>query len=202
MQKKLKCLFSSVVFIVLLVNSLNSSAQENNKMDQSAPKNNRWFFGGSLGMQFGSGFDIYTGSYSGTVIQLAPQVGYKFTEKLVGGIGITYEYLGYKNAGLSTNIYGGSIFGRYYFTESLFAHAEYEVLSIEPFYTYYNSVRQAYEIAKEKRTNVESILVGGGYRQPLSDKVSLNIMILWNLNDSYLSPYTNPVIRGGINIGI
>lgn len=177
----MKKLISFLLFLFIII---NLTAQNLPEKEIKAPWTKKIFFGGDLGLQFGNT----------TFINVSPIVGYKFTEKIVGGIGITYQYLNYKDADYSTNIYGGSLFGRYYITESLFAHAEYQVLSFEP-YNYYT-------FSKAVRTNIESYLIGGGYKQAVSGNISFNIMVLWNLSNSIYSPYTNPVIRAGFDIGL
>ena len=130
----------------------------------------RVFFGGGLGLQFGTL----------TLIDVSPVIGYRVTERFEAGLGFTYKYYKYKdyyvdlNTGtsydLKSNILGGSVFGRYHITESIFAHAEYETLNYryEDYYSYGGS------ILSDKRTAViNSIFIGGGYRQPISERVIL-----------------------------
>jgi hypothetical protein len=181
----MKKLVSILLFILIFTNLY---AQDSLKGDRKPAFMDRIFFGGDLGLQFGT----YT------FINVSPVIGYKFTEKVVGGFGITYQYLSYSDVNLSTNIYGGSLFGRYYILENLFAHAEYQLLNLEPFYVNYSTGN----IYKGSRMNVESYLVGGGYRQPISGNASFNILVLWNLSNSIYSPYSNPIIRAGFNIGL
>ena len=139
-----------------------------------------FFTGGSLGMQFGTS----------TFIDISPQLGYFATKKFAIGVGATYQYMSYN---VSTNIYGGRLFARYYLFPRIFAHAEYEMLNLEKFdYAYVGS----------PRVNVESFLVGGGYREQMGDRLSFNIMLLYNLTESPYSPSSNPVIRMGVDIGI
>jgi hypothetical protein len=149
------------------------------------PFKDRIYFGGNLGLQFGTQ----------TYIDISPLVGYKITEKLSAGIGATYIYYSYKDRYFSykTNIYGGRIFGRYFFTDNLFAHTEVELINMELF----DNVRYDYY-----RKNILSPLVGGGYIQRFSENSGVYIMLLLNLNDSAESPYSNPIIRIGFNIGL
>lgn len=141
----------------------------------------RLYFGGNIGLQFGSV----------TFIDVSPLVGYKVTEDFSIGAGITYIYIKYNYFNsYSTDIYGGRIFSRYYFLENLFAHAEVEQLSGQ------------WDYFTNRRFFVTSVLAGAGYRQPISDRASMNLLVLWNFNESIYSPYTNPVIRGGITIGL
>jgi hypothetical protein len=144
------------------------------------------FFGGTFGLQFGTQ----------TYVELAPIIGYNFNSRLSGGLGLKYIYYkindGYYN--YSSNLYGGGPFLRYILFEGLFAHAEYEVLNMEvpepPNYIYYT------------RQNITSIFLGGGYRQMIGERSSMDFLILYNINHSLYSPYTNPIFRIGFGFGI
>ena len=155
-----------------------------------SPLMDRLFFGGSLGLQFGSA----------TYIDVSPMIGYKLTEKFHIGTGFTYIYYKYKdsyyNYSYETSIYGGRVFGRYYILENLFAHTEIEMLNMEvPAYDistgYYDYVRD----------NITSVMVGGGYAQSLGGTAALYIMVLWNLTEEQYSPYSNPIFRIGFSAG-
>ncbi|MBI4947048.1 MAG: hypothetical protein HY840_11685 [Bacteroidetes bacterium] len=137
--------------------------------------------GGGLGLQFGTF----------TLINIAPDIGYKLTDKFSAGIGIRYIYLG-DNTVVPTykmNVYGASVFSRYLITDFLFAHAEYETLNGP--WSYYN----------DRRSFLTNMWVGGGLRQHAGN-ASMNIMALWNLNDTPNNPFPNPQIRVGIGIGL
>jgi hypothetical protein len=144
----------------------------------------RVFVGGNIGFQFGTV----------TFAEVSPLIGYRFTDKISAGIGATYQYYKYKDPTyqLETNVYGGRVFARYFFTDYLFAHAEYEHLNLE-----------AYNSRPKKRVDVESLLVGGGYFQRISDSNSgIYIMLLYNLTESIYTPYSNPIVRIGVNLGL
>ena len=145
------------------------------------------YFGGSFGVQFGSQ----------TYIELAPIVGYKFTQRFSAGLGLKYIYYkfndNYSNYNYTSNIYGGGPFARFTVFDGLFLHAEYEILNLEIPDSYYQ---------KYTRQNVTSVFLGGGYRQMIGDRSSLDFLFLYNINESSYSPYVNPVIRIGFGIGI
>ncbi len=150
------------------------------------PKPRFWdnvFIGGGLGAQFGSK----------TAINISPLIGYKFTEKITAGVGAIYQYFHYREIGynLETNIFGGNVFGRYFFTKNLFGHAEIEYLNLEAF-DYYPT----------RRVDVESFLAGGGYIQRFGQNSGIILMVLYNFTPSYYTPYNNPIIRIGLNIGL
>ena len=132
-----------------------------------------------MGLQFGNP----------TVIDISPILGYRITPKVSAGVGFTYEYFNYPTYNFSTDIYGGNVFGRYTFYKGFFAQGEVEYLNL-----------QAYDLL-DKRVDVESVLVGGGYINRFSPHAAFVAMILYNLTPTYYTPYSNPIIRLGINVG-
>ena len=173
----------------------------------------RLVFEGIIGFQFGSI----------TFIEASPIVGYNLTRNFMTGLGFTYQYSEMRNYYLNTqtnetvsrknNIMGIRIFGRYFIPEisdvlqgRLFLQAEYEYLTytlgfkldaggnfIDPF---------GYPYAKgNEKIGVNGVLVGGGLNQNLGKKMFANILVLYNLNHTRETPYSNPVIRVGIGAG-
>lgn len=165
----------------------NSIAQDSTMLRKNPLKKNFWdkvYVGGNVGFQFGTV----------TFAEVSPLIGYQFTEKITAGVGVTYQYYRYKdrNYELKTNVYGGRIFGRYFFTSFLFGHVEYEYLNLEAFDFY----------PQRRRVDVESILVGGGYFQRFGmGNSGIFVMLLYNLTESAYTPYTNPILRIGVNLG-
>ncbi|GAB4446536.1 MAG: hypothetical protein Fur0028_01030 [Bacteroidales bacterium] len=147
-------------------------------------QSSRLFFGGDLGFQFGNT----------TIIDISPLVGYRFTDRISLGTQIKYNYIHLSIYNISTTIYGASVFSRYNVTKAIFAHVEYEWLSLET--KYFNPGIYV----KQDRFSLNNILLGGGYRTPIGERSYLNLMILWNINDSPLSPYQNPIIRMNVEI--
>lgn len=154
----------------------------------------RIFFGGNFGMQFGTI----------TRIEISPLAGYYITPKLAAGVGLRFEYFNDKGyyAPYETTIYGGDIFTRYTIISNLgeglnlglntgiFIQAEYEALSLEKAY-----FEPPY--TENGRFIVHSILVGGGIIQPIGRRSAFLLSVLYNLNESARSPYSNPIIRVG-----
>ncbi len=137
----------------------------------------RAYLMGGLGLNFGNV----------TYVNIAPVLGYRFTKQIHGGFGINYSHYSQNDIKFSTDVYGGNVFGRFFILENLFAHLELEKL--------YLKWSDGY------RYNLENVYVGGGYNQQLSRNAFAGILILYNLNQSPYSPYSNPVIRGGIGFG-
>lgn len=177
-----------ILFVFLFFSWLLFSQNTNNlKFDK-----NKLYTGGNLGVQFGT----YT------VIDISPIIGYYLTEKFAAGLGIIYQYYGYRDKyypslNFNTNIYGTKFFLRYNIFQSIFAHAEYEALSLETEYFDPYNYRH-----NTPRFIVHSMLIGGGYRQPIGEYSSINLMLLYNINETIDSPYKNPIIRMGFDIGL
>jgi hypothetical protein len=183
-------------FIVLLV-SFSLHAQETTdslfvRRKPEEPKQNwmeRFTLGGNFGLSFGNP----------TSVNIAPLIGYRFTDKFIGGGGITYMYsrIKYTNGlKLESNIYGGRGFARYTLIENLAAHVEYEALNVP----YYEIINNGTEI-DERRRWIGNPLVGAAYVMPLGKRASFGITALYNLNYStnkQYSPYSSPwVFRMG-----
>ncbi len=192
-QQFSKYIFATALMFQFSVLSMSSFAQEG--LPMQTPHINphrdgfwdRFYTGGGIGLQFGSQ----------TFVNISPILGYRLTEKFSSGISVTYLYYRYRDFNpaysYSSNTYGGSVFSRYLILENLFAHVEYEVLRME--------VRD--NVSRLLGTkDITSVLVGGGYRQMLGERSSINLMLLYNLNESAYSPYQNPVIRLSFGLGI
>lgn len=148
-----------------------------------APKPNPWFVGGMIGGSFSS---------SGGSFEVSPLVGYKVTEDFHVGSRITYIYSSYNYIGLGrvkSSDYGGSLFGRYRFLKMLFAHAEYEVLSV-------------YWPFDNDRKTINSLFLGGGLYQSMGGRGFATIAVLYNVLETEYSPYSNPMIRIGFGVGL
>ncbi len=176
------------IFILLFTGNIYIFCQDKSNFTF---EKSRLFTGGNLGLQFGT----YT------VIDMSPIVGYYFTNKFSAGVGLIYQYYAFKDNvyplnNFRTNIYGAKTFIRFYIIQSIFAHGEYEALNLETQFFDPSNLRH-----QTPRFFVHSILLGGGYRQAIGDYSSLNLMLLYNINETIDSPYRNPIIRVGFDIG-
>ncbi len=161
-----------------------SNSQSQNQTKDFNTFKERLFFGGTVGAWFGST----------TYVNLSPIIGVKITKNFSMGGGVVYNYFGqtYGGTKYSSTVYGGSAFARYFILENLFAQVGADRLSV-PDYT---------KGIANSRTWVDNILVGGGYRQQFSDRGTFVAMIFYNLNQGPLSPYQNPIVQVGFNIGL
>ncbi|MBM3405682.1 MAG: hypothetical protein FJY10_12440 [Bacteroidetes bacterium] len=170
--------------------------------------------GGNLGFQFGT----VTG------IVVSPDVSIRMIDRLYGGVGFTYQYYRYKNYyynqsngkyfDFTSNVLGGRVFFQYYlsslfdnFLGNIFAHTEYEYLNYSRPYKFDDNGNildpWGNKLLKGKESiDVNSLFVGGGYRQPIGGKVYMSLLVLYNLNETFYSPYSNPIIRIGVGVGL
>ena len=153
-----------------------------------------------------SGFSLgYNSYYAGTaqvsqfVIGASPALGYRITERLAAGPGITYSYSNYsvdngrnKSGGsLRSNNIGIKAFAQFKVIDQFFIHGEYELTRARVLEYDTNNTPTGGKIDRV----IESPLLGAGYRQQFSDRAAADIVLLYNLNDSFDSLYPNPVIR-------
>jgi len=182
-----------LILIGLFFFSIIPLSAQDTTQTYKKPRNNdilsRIDFGGYLGAQFGNV----------TYIEISPLASYRVSEKFHAGLGLTYQYYqdNTYHPTYSSSAYGGSIFARYFIWRDLFAHVEYAPLYITNFIYY-----PPFTIDEGKAPWAHDLLLGGGYRQWIGDRASINLMILWNVNESIYSPYSNPIIRIGFGVGL
>jgi hypothetical protein len=183
-------------FIACLIVIFTTSAYS--QSDNRVPFSERIIFGGGLGLQFGTL----------TFIDISPVIGYKLTPKLEAGIGLTYKYYRYKDFyydqtsnqrfDLKSHMFGGSLYSRYHILENIFTHVEFERLRYN-FDDIYNVGGQI--IRNPTHVYINSLFVGGGLRQRISQNSYFFILALWNLTEQEYTPYNNPVLRMGVLLG-
>lgn len=181
-----------ILIILFFVTSFIASAQfiddeEPEYATDTIPKfTDKLFFGGNLGLMFGS----YT------YVNISPMVGYQVHPSLSVGVGAVYEYIKdtrYQNYSFETTIWGGKIFAQTIVLDYLILYAENNFLSLER--KYYQKT-QKYPETGRYFLNVP--WVGGGVYQK-AGKGGMYFMILFNLNTSMDSPYSDYEFRIGIN---
>ncbi|TGE28703.1 hypothetical protein [Hymenobacter metallicola] len=172
------------------------------------PKPLRRYF---LYSNFGLGYS--SNPYSGGQFSasISPAVGYRVTDKLAVGPGISYAYNNisfpsdYQQFGLprslNLNSVGVKAFLQYIVYKEFFIHAEYEVTKAQSYYIEELSANPLQLRAVTVNRSMRTPLAGVGYRNQLGDRFAADIVVLYNFNDGYdiqgypLSPYGQPVIR-------
>jgi len=183
-------MYSRILFTIGLFTlasfNLFSQAAEGRDVSDLSPRE-RIFFGGFLGLQLGTQ----------TAINISPQAGFLISNRLSAGFGATYQLYHDRFFGQSftTHVYGYSVFGRFHILPRIFAHAEFEQLNLQ-----YRDNRVLDQPGD--RFWETNIFLGAGYRQPLSERVNLNIMLLYNFNEQSQAYYQNPIFRFGVDVAI
>jgi len=204
LRKKLnKISFSMLLTSLLLIVSYSEIYAQEEKEDRfpfdqqetdGTPSiSERLFFGGNIGLQFGS----YT------QIEISPIIGIWLLPRIAVAAGPTYRYFKYQyNA---TDIYGVKSYMEFMVIQDLnrvlpmgvhtgiFFHAEDEWLSLKTSYW------QMPPYEDGDRFSVNTILIGGGLSQQIGRRSSLNFTILWPINESAYALYSNPEIRISFN---
>lgn len=176
----------------MLVGSISSVAQNirvAKPTDYSQEFESKWVTGGDFGLGF---------STNASNITVAPQLGYRFTNKAEAGTRLIYNYFGAKDrfSKYRSHNYGAGIYASYDFFKGILAHAETELLSYKPIYL------TGAGLVQLERMLIHSVFIGGGYRQYFSPKSYSTIYVLFNLNETLDSPYNSPTIRVGFGIGL
>ncbi|MCB0805793.1 MAG: hypothetical protein KDC05_08335 [Bacteroidales bacterium] len=171
--------------------------------------------GGGLGLSFSD--------YS-TLVDVSPVIGYSVSDDFMVGIGLTYKYYRYKDYyrrlsdrelfDYKTNMYGMSVWSRYFLTkseipviENMFLHAEIEPLlfttdyALAPQGEYDDIFGNRYNKQNQQQT-LTGVFLGGGLMQPVGGRSYMYIEALWNFNEDLYSPYSNPRIRIGVSVGL
>ncbi len=155
--------------------------------ETAPPLRERLFYGGNFGLQFGTITDI----------QVSPVIGVWLLPRLAVAAGPDYRF--YKYQSDRTNIYGLKTYTEFVVVKDIgsvlpvgsntgiFLHIEDELLSLES--KIWNPA------ILSNRFSINTILAGGGLSQQIGRRASMNMMILWALNDSGYGVYSNPEIR-------
>jgi hypothetical protein len=181
--------FLIIIMIFIIAISLgNTIYAQNSEREDTPPLRERLFYGGSFGLQLGTITDI----------KVSPEIGLWLLPRVSVAIGPDYRY--YKDRFDKTNIYGGKAYTQFIVIRDLnkflsigsslgiFVHLEDELLSLKS--SFWKILPQ-----QNNRFVVNTVLVGGGLSQQLGKRSSLNLIVLWALNESDYDLYGNPEIR-------
>ena len=150
------------------------------------PAHRNVFFGGTIGLSFGSYFRV----------SVQPLIGYNFSHKFSGGVKLGYEYIkdSRYDPAVTWHNYGASVFGRFRFIPQAYLHAEF---------AYVNYGTKTANLESE-RIWVPFLYLGGGYYQPLSPSTALFVEVLFDVLQDSNSPYEDwqPMISVGVVAGI
>ncbi|MCC5920301.1 MAG: hypothetical protein LAT68_08270 [Cyclobacteriaceae bacterium] len=183
-------IFLFAMSLFLMTNSANTFAQQSDyrPLSREEPEPSlsdlsfwdRVYFGGFGGAAFGTI----------TMIEVAPLMGYMFTERFSAGINPVYMYFSDRRFDFSTSIFGPRFFARQFISPTLFIQGEIE------------SMRRDYFTANNefRRDWVDGAMLGGGINQMIGRRSGISFMVLYNvLHDDFRSPYPSPwILRVGL----
>jgi hypothetical protein len=143
--------------------------------------------GGSFGMQFGS----YT------AVSGSPIFGYYPAKWLLLGVGGTYMFSYIAPLDYSSHAFGATAFAEgLIWKQRIIAHIGYEYINYED--AKYDPT--TLQITGKERKNDHALLIGPGYRQPVTDNINMYLLCLFNIFQTSESFYSNPTIRIGITV--
>lgn len=121
-----------------------------------------------------------------TYVLFAPTVGFIPYKNFNASIGMIYHYTSYSGVygKYSQSIFGGHSFLRYTIGESYFLQVQFDKLR-QP---------DLFSLDPNDKVWVDYLLVGGGFKQSITDKVALTTSIMYNVNPDPLSIYFGPLI--------
>lgn len=178
-----------LLFVLIALFSASAHGQLRSERNSAPPLRERIIIGGNFSLQFG------TYAY----VDLSPTVGIWVLPRISLAAGPSYKYL--KDPFGSTDAYGGKAYTRFVliqdldkliplgFRMSLYAHGEYERMSYRSDYFF-----TAYE---NNRFIQDFVLAGFGISQYVGIRSSVNISVLWVVNESEIQIYDSPEIRIG-----
>lgn len=187
-----------LIFTILCGLLLSAEGQDEMMMDEMPTRKGKFFLIPEFWLSFGSS----------TYIEVAPLLGYHALERLIVGAGPHYAYRSVKVSptnpySYQTHAFGLKGFARFVIITNaeqflpinllsdIFVHAEYEGTSLEQ-----NVYLQPTD---QGRFIYHGIFLGGGFNQRIGMYNSVSFTVLWDVNQSFYSPYSNPIFRVGFN---
>ncbi|RYY22346.1 MAG: hypothetical protein EOO04_15975 [Chitinophagaceae bacterium] len=185
------------MILVLLMFSQAVNAQDDAPVEKRGFDRSRLFGGGSFALNFGNI----------TIINISPQVGYRFSRYLAAGVGVNGQYSsfktinGYDGSTLSRENYGVAglnIFGRFYPIEQVILQVQPEANYVWGKVKYYDPP-QAFKL---KGKVVPSLLLGAGGAIPMGGAGAFIIMAQYDVLQNERTPYGSKVFFSfGYNFG-
>ena len=189
------------IFLLLLVMTGSFSLLKAQTDDAVPPEEkggfdkSRLFFGGSFGLSFGDA----------VIVNVSPQVGYRFSRYFAAGAGINGQYSEFKYRDGNNDIYqrqkygvvGLNVFGRVYPIPQLFAQVQPEMN-----YVWYQVKNYDYDYNSKDNKFVPCVLIGGGGALPMGQNAAFIIMVQYDVLQQNLSPYgSQPFFSVGFTAG-
>jgi hypothetical protein len=181
-----------IILLASLITFTTIAKAQDDETEKNGFQKEKLFVGGNFGLTFG---DF-------TLINLSPQIGYRFTKLFAAGVGINGQYVGYKNIGYKDRlgVVGLNVFGRIHPLQQFFIQAQPEAN--------YLFGKRIYDTGEPKKTNLDaaivpSLLLGGGTVLGQGGRGGMVITVMYDVLQHERSPYSNrPIYNVGFNIGL
>jgi len=156
-------------------------------------------------MFFGMGFGLGM-SRNGGSLNLAPMIGYNLHKRVQIGAKFTYWYTWHRlyddnrvEHKVDDHMYALSAFTRIIIFKGLYFHAEPEYMNRGSYESnvWQGNAVSGYSLPAESRVDVFNMYVGGGFYKGLNNNSGMFVQLLWNLNQTTDSYYSNPYLQVG-----
>lgn len=172
-----------LIAVALLFISVTVVAQDEETEEKKGFDKDRLFIGGNFGLSFGN----YT------LINVSPQVGYRFNRFVAAGAGINFIYSSQKFYYTNNDYYkenfgvgGLNVFGRFYPIEYAFVQAQPELNYVWGKRKYSGNIYPEEKLAGKY---VPSLLGGVGGAIPMGGRGAFIVMIQYDLLQQTYNPY-------------
>ncbi|WP_267403587.1 MULTISPECIES: hypothetical protein [unclassified Chryseobacterium] len=172
-------------FIIPLFLMISGAVFSQVAIGASPENNNRWTFGGGIGVGFGSN--------SAFNLSASPRVGYRLTNDLEAGVlgSVSWQTSDYYRS----TLFGVGPFVNYYFARSFYVGA-----NLQQYFINYKDKYYDYKINEQET----ALYLGGGYMQRIGNNSFMQIGVMYNVlykeNSSFLSSGLIPNI--GFVVGL
>jgi hypothetical protein len=191
----------TILFVALCAITIFAFAQdeEPDEKKEKGFQKEKLFVGGNFGLTFGN----YT------LINVSPQIGYRFTDFFAAGIGINLQYVSWKdeysngdNSKTSQTVTGLNVFGRIYPIKNFMIQVQPEENYLFGKQKYYQASTQTTFKNNTDAKIVPSLLLGGGLVIP-SGRGAFITSVFYDVLQKDNSPYGNrPIVNFTYNIGL
>ena len=191
----------AILFAALCAITIFAFAQdeEPDEKKEKGFQKEKLFVGGNFGLTFGN----YT------LINVSPQIGYRFTDFFAAGVGINLQYVSWKdeysngdNSKTSQTVTGLNVFGRIYPIKNFMIQVQPEENYLFGKQKYYQAYTQTTFKNNTDAKIVPSLLLGGGLVIP-SGRGAFITSVFYDVLQKDNSPYGNrPIVNFTYNVGL
>lgn len=183
-----------------MTDTTNVAKKEKPEKVKSGQPMKKMFFGLGLGLGV---------SRNGGNFNIAPMIGYNLHKRVQVGAKFTYWYTWHrlydpsqptpKEHKVDDNMFALSAFTRIIIFKGLYFHAEPEYMNRGAFEnnTWQGNAIAGYSLPPETRVDVFNMYVGGGFYKGMNNNSGVFIQLLWNVNQTSDSYYSNPFLQIG-----